>query len=99
MTGYRRGLGKRAQHVSGSGQGRDNRSKNEYLGLVLQLIHCLTFESVSLLLSGAVFSSATQQEEFWEHKGCPDDNEDDYGRELQASWVWAPGMLQFLHGR
>lgn len=51
------------------------------------LIHCLTFESVSLLLSGAVFSSATQQEQLWEHKGCPDDDEDDYGRELQASWV------------
>lgn len=57
-----------------SGQGRGKGSKNEYPGLVLLLIHCLTFEQVFSLLFGAVFSSAAP-EEIWEQKGCHSDYE------------------------
>lgn len=38
-------------------------SKNEYLGLVLLLIHFLTFQKVFSLSSGTAFSSTAQKED------------------------------------
>lgn len=63
--------------MSGSGQSGGKGSKNKYLDLVSLLIHCLTFEQVSSLLSGAVFTSvcvfSSTAREIWEHEGCHKD--------------------------